>query len=198
MKRVTVPGNARLARALRGLWPDRNPLRRGIDRAGAGILATLLVTFLAGAPLAAMTAGRAAYDMASRQQHTQQAAWHRVPAVFLAAPEEATAYSQAEARARWTAPDGSSHTGDIAAPLTAQAGTSVTVWVNASGRLTGPPLQPSQVADRQMLAAILAPLVLGLILLAAGGLAHRLLDRRRLAAWEAEWRAYGPQWTRYR
>jgi hypothetical protein len=198
VKRGTVPGIARLARALRGLWPDRNPLRRGIDRAEAGILATVMVTFLAGAPLAAMTAGRAVYKMASREQHTQQAAWHRVPAVLLAAPGEETAYSQAVARARWTAPDGSMHTGDIAAPLTARAETTVMVWVNASGQLTGPPLQPSQVADRQMLAAVLAPFVLGLILLAAGGLAHRLLDRRRLAAWEAEWRASGPRWTRHR
>lgn len=193
-----IPGIARLVRALRGLRPDRNPLRRGIDRAEAGILAALMVTFLAGAPLAAMTAGRAVYEMASRQQHSQQAARHRVPALLLAAPEEETAYSQAEARARWTAPDGSMHTGDIAAPLTARAETTVMVWVNASGQLTGPPLQPSQVADRQMLAAVLAPLVLGLILLAAGGLAHRLLDRRRLAAWEAEWRAFGPRWTRHR
>ena len=197
MKRLTIPGIARLARALRGLWPDRNPLRRGIDRAEAGILAALLVTFLAGAPLAAMLAGRAAHGMASRQQHTQQAAWHRVSAVLLAAPQP-TAYSQAYTRARWTAPDGSPHTGDIAAPLTARAGTTVTVWVNASGQLTGSPLQSSQVADRQLLAAILAPLVLGLILLATGGLAHRVLDRRRLAAWEAEWRASGPRWTRHR
>jgi hypothetical protein len=36
------------------------------------------------------------------------------------------------------------------------------------------------------------------MLLAAGQLAHFLLGRRRLAAWDAEWRATGPQWTRQR
>ena len=34
-----------------------------------------------------------------------------------------------------------------------------------------------------------------LVLLAAGALARRALDRRRLNAWEAEWRASGPTWS---
>jgi hypothetical protein len=33
------------------------------------------------------------------------------------------------------------------------------------------------------------------LLAAAGMLARRALDRRRLRAWEAEWRASGPQWS---
>ena len=41
-------------------------------------------------------------------------------------------------------------------------------------------------------------LVSGLLLLAAGVLARRMLDRRRLRAWEAEWRASGPQWSGHR
>jgi hypothetical protein len=48
------------------------------------------------------------------------------------------------------------------------------------------------------LAAAVAPVVLGLILLCTGQLAHYLLGRRRLAAWDAEWRATGPQWSRQR
>ena len=34
--------------------------------------------------------------------------------------------------------------------------------------------------------------------MAAGVLARRVLDRRRLRAWEAEWRASGPQWSGHR
>jgi hypothetical protein len=30
------------------------------------------------------------------------------------------------------------------------------------------------------------------------GLARRLLDRRRMSAWDAEWRAVEPLWTRHR
>jgi hypothetical protein len=74
----------------------------------------------------------------------------------------------------------------------------VRVWVDAAGQLTGPPLQLLQVHGQAVLAAILAPVVLGLVLLCTGQLAHYLLGRRRLAAWGAEWRATGPQWTRQR
>jgi hypothetical protein len=69
------------------------------------------------------------------------------------------------------------------------------VWADAAGRLTGPPLQ---VRGQAFLAAVLAPVLLGEMLLAAGQLAHFLLGRRRLAAWDAAWRATGPQWTRQR
>jgi len=41
-------------------------------------------------------------------------------------------------------------------------------------------------------------LVSWLTLLAAGGLARRVLDRRRMSAWEAEWRASGPSWSGHR
>jgi hypothetical protein len=37
-----------------------------------------------------------------------------------------------------------------------------------------------------------------MIVLCAGQLARVALDRRRLAAWDAQWRATGPQWTRQR
>ena len=41
-------------------------------------------------------------------------------------------------------------------------------------------------------------LVSGLLLLGTAGLARRMLDRRRMRAWEAEWRASGPLWSRHR
>ncbi len=197
MGRFTVRGNARLVRVLRGLWPDRNPLRRGIDRAEAGIVALLLVVFMIGAPLAAITAGRAAQGAASGTQATQ-AVWRQVPAVLLAGPR-ASAYPLTQPRkARWTAPDGMSRTGEVLASVQARAGTTVMVWVDHSGRLTGPPLLRSQVAGWALSAEIFAPLVLALALLAAGALAHGALDQRRLAAWGTEWRSTGPRWTRHR
>jgi hypothetical protein len=53
-----------------------------------------------------------------------------------------------------------------------------------------------QVKNQATLAAILVPVFLGEVLVVAGQLAHYLLGRRRLAAWEAEWRAIEPQWSR--
>jgi hypothetical protein len=89
-------------------------------------------------------------------------------------------------------------TGLVPAPPGERSGSTVRVWVDTAGRLTGPPLQPLQVRGQAVVTAILAPIVLGLVLLCTGQLAHYLLGRRRLAAWDAEWRATGPQWTRQR
>jgi len=196
-RRLTVV--ARAARAVRGLWPDRNPLRRTVDRVEAAIVGGLVVAFLAGAPLAAVAAWHAAYSMGSRTARTQQAAWHQVPAVPLTTvPASGSGQAGATVRARWTAPDGTRHTGAIPVPQGATAGHAVPVWVDAAGRLTGPPLQLAQARLQAALAAMLAPIAAGLVLLCAGQIAHGVLGRRRLAAWDADWRATGPQWTRRR
>jgi hypothetical protein len=183
---------ARAARAVRGLWPDRNPLRRTIDRLEAAIVGGLAVAFLAGAPLAAAAAAHAAYSYGGRG-----ADWHRVPAVLLAtAPTYGYAGYQPMVPARWIARNGMRRTGAVPAPPGVQAGGTVMVWVDAAGHQTGPPLPPVQVRSQAALAALLAPLIVGMIMLWAGQLAHGVLDRRRLAGWDAAWRATEPQWTR--
>jgi hypothetical protein len=190
---------AGVRRAVRGLWPDRNPLRRILDRVEAVVVAVLAVAFLAAAPVAALAAGHLAYRIAFRS-YAQQAAWHRVPAVLLATvPASGFGHFEATVRARWVAPDGRRHTGVVLAPPDARAGGTVMVWVDVAGRLTGqPPLRLSQVRAQAVLAAVLAPVVLGFMVLCAGQLAHAVLGRRRLAAWDADWQATEPQWTRRR
>ncbi len=79
------------------------------------------------------------------------------------------------------------------APAGAPAGTAVTVWVNASGQVTAAP-HPGP-ADAAVLAAVMTLAVMALMLLIALRLIQRLLDWRRMAAWEAAWRAIGPRWT---
>jgi hypothetical protein len=185
---------ARAARAARGLWPDRNPLRRTVDRVEAAVVGGLVVVFLAGAPLAALTAGHAVYRIWSRTAHAQQAAWHQVPAVLLASVP-ASGYDDGQVSARWTAPDGTRHTGNVPAPAGARAGSTLMVWVDAAGRPTSPPLQLWEVRGQAAAAATLASIAAGLVLLCAGRLAHSLLGRRRLAAWDADWQATEPQWT---
>ena len=187
---------ARAMRVVRGLWPDRNPLRRRLDRVEGVIVGGLAVAFLAGAPLAAAAAGHYANLHAARTAQAQQAGWHQVPAVLLAtAPASGSAGYPPQVRARWTAPDGTRRTGTIPVQPGERAGRTVRVWADAVGGLTGPPLRPGQVRGQAGLAAILAPLVLGLILACARQVARYLLGLRRLAAWDAEWRATGPQWT---
>lgn len=191
-------------RMARGLWPDRNPLRRTIDRVEAVVAAGLAAAFVAGAPLAAVAAGHYAYTYASHTAAAQPGAWRQVPATLLTTVPASGYGDQATVRASWTAPHGRRRTGMVPAPPVAPAGGTVAVWVDEAGRLAETtPLQPSQARGQAVAAAILAPLVLGMIVLCAGQLAHAALDRRRLATWDAQWRATGPggpgsQWTRQR
>ncbi len=191
---------ARTVRAVRGLWPDRNPLRRTVDRAEAVLAGLLAAAFLAGAPLAAVAAGHAAYAIGSRTAQAQQASWRQVPAVLLAAaPAPAFHQFQVTVPARWVAPDGTRHVGAVLAPPGTSAGHTVMVWVDRAGRLTGnPPLELAQVQAQVVLATILTPVAVGLVLLCAGLVAHAGLGRRRMASWEADWQVTEPQWTKGR
>lgn len=182
-------------RALRGLWPDRNPLRRAVDRVEAVIMAGLLAAFLIGAPLVALAAGQWSYAAGLRVQHVQ-AAWRSVPAVLLAGASSQD-YSGYEplVPARWTTPSGAQRRGNVYAPPGAKAGSTVAVWIDASGRLTDPPLRHEQVLAQAGLYALAVPAVLGLVLAGIGLLIHYRLDRRRLAAWDADWLATEPRWT---
>jgi hypothetical protein len=186
------------ARVVRGLLPDRNPLRRTVDRVEAVVVGAVAVAFLAGAPLAAVAAGHFSYGLISRTAYAQQAAWDQVRAVLLTSVPVLRYGYQATVRAWWAAPGGARRTSVVPAPPVAQAGVTVEVWVDAAGRLTGRPLQFSQVRGQAVLAAAPAPAVLGLALLCAGQLAHSVLGRRRLAAWDADWQITGPRWTRRR
>jgi hypothetical protein len=186
------------ARAVRGLWPDRNPLRRTIDRAEAAVVAGLAVVFLAGIPLVAAASGHYVYGYASRTVAAQRAAWHRVPAKLLTTVPASGYGDQATVPARWTAPDGKRRTGMVPAPMAASTGGTVMVWVDEAGRLTEPPLRPSLIQGQAALAGIFTSVVFGMIVVCVGLLVHVALDRRRLAAWDAKWRATGPQWTRQR
>jgi hypothetical protein len=193
-RRAAVAGRG--IRVARGLWPDRNPLRRTLDRVEAAIMAGLAVAFVAGVPLAAVAAGQLTDSIGSRIAHEQQSVRHHVPAVLLApAPNSGYVGYMPEVRARWTAPDGAQRTGAVPALPSQRAGTTVMVWTDAAGHLTERPLTVAQVHDQAVMAAIVTAIVLGVVLWCTGELAHYLLGRRRLAAWDAEWRAIGPQWT---
>jgi hypothetical protein len=197
MRRHAGPRRWRHHGWLRGLVPDRNPLRRRCDRVEAAILAGLLALFLIGGPLAGLVAGRWAYDNGQAAKHGELAAWRQVPAVLLTTASQQPVWFEATARARWTAPDGVERTGLIPAPNGSAAGTTIKVWVSMAGWLRGPPLQPSQVDGQTVQAVLLALYILVVVLLCAGLVAHRVIDRRRMAAWDTEWRAIGPKWSRH-
>ncbi|HEY8043368.1 MAG TPA: hypothetical protein VIF35_03835 [Streptosporangiaceae bacterium] len=203
MRRVVAEPGPRYWRWLRGLWPDHNLLRRTSDRLAALIVAATLLTFLVGAPVVALAAARWARAAAVQVARAQHAGWRQVPAVLLEpAPLNMDigygGVALPEVRARWTAPDGTLHRGYVPAPTGTRAGRTVRVWVNQAGRLTGPPLRSQQVTGQEALAMVIAPFTLGGILLCVSALGLQAVDRRRLAAWDAEWRAIGPRWSSLR
>jgi hypothetical protein len=191
-------GGMPLAMRARRLWPDRNPLRRAADRAEFAIAALLLVAFLAGVPLTALTAARWAAASGLRAERAQ-AGWHQVPAVLLHdAPTPPGGLSfpvpWPQVLARWASTAGP-RTGKIDAPPGAKAGSTVMVWIDRPGRLTGAPVAAAGLAGRVLLAAMAAPVALSVMLLVLWAYAGIFLDWRRMAAWDADWAVTEPQWT---
>jgi len=187
----------RLRRKLREFWPGRSPLRRRRDRAEAVIVGGLLVAFVIGGTLAALIGGRWGYEAALRTRHAELAASYRVPAVLLTTASQQAAGFDASAKAWWRTPNGVRHTGEVSALAGTPAGATVKVWVNADGRLTGGPLLLSQVQGQGVLAGVLAVMAVALVLWGAGLAVHCAAERRRMAAWDDEWRAIGPKWSRH-
>ncbi len=191
------PGTTWAGRLLRGRRFDRNPLRRPIDRVETIVILMLLAALGPGAWFGAHAAAHWAADSAVREMRSQQAAFREVRAVLLEQPVPQRAFGASldpRAWARWTAPDGSQHTGYVTAPLDAVIGGTVSTWVDRSGHLVSP-LLPDQAALRSDIAASAAVGVAGISVLLLGLAVRRALDRRRLAAWDADWLATGPRWT---
>jgi hypothetical protein len=182
----------------RRLGWDRNPLRRRADRLEAAVFAGLLAGFLVGAPVLAIVAGRVTDGNELREQHSERA-WRQVPATLLVSAatviDLASGSAVAWAPARWTAPGQRTRRGLVEVDMAVAAGQRVRVWTNGAGRLAGPPLTRQAIQLDVTLAALIAPVVLALVLLTAGGSARLILNRRRLADWDRAWDAVGPRWT---
>jgi hypothetical protein len=69
------------------------------------------------------------------------------------------------------------------------------VWATGNGRLMPVPLLGTDVTDRVAMAAALATAGAALVLALLWLVTRWLLDRRRLAAWDARWAVTEPQWS---
>jgi len=190
----------RTERVVHRLGLNSNPLRRRTDKIAACLGAGLLITFLAGAPLLTLAAIHWAGQAGAAEQRAQHT-WHQVEAVLLrSAPAPAAfangLYGGTWVPARWTAPDGRSRTGEIDVTTGLAKGQTLPIWVDPTGLPTGPPLTHRAVVARTALAATLAPVVLAIVLGFLAGVGRWVIDRRRLAGWDAAWALVGPQWTK--
>jgi hypothetical protein len=180
---------------------DRNPLRRRADWLELAIMAGLLAVFLAGAPLAAIAAVGWAHGTGLREQQVQRS-WHQVSVVLLQPAPRQAAFRHwtppARVRARWTTPRGQARAGEVPAPPGSPAGSRVRVWAGRFGPVAGVPLASDALTAREIAAAILAPACLAIVVLALARAARWLLNRRRLADWEAAWTRADATWARHR
>ncbi len=187
---------------MRGIWPDRNPLRRSLDRAEAVVLAAVIAVFVAGAPIAAFTTGQWAAHGAAAAARAERAAWYPVRAIILhGVPRPSDnpygAVYLVHVPARWTTRDGAVRTGTVTAAAGTPAGATVTIWTSGQGVPMGAPQNAAQITRQTVLASLMAVLCLAVLLTVSAFVIRRLLDRRRMAAWDAEWSATGPQWCNY-
>jgi hypothetical protein len=176
---------------------DRNPLRRATDRVETALLTVLVAAFLIGAPFAALATGAWVHGTAQRAQLAQEASRRQVTAVVLTvgAPTASNELLPWQVRARRRAPDGREVTHEVPVPSGATADGTLQVWTNRTGGLTTAPLLDSQVADQTLSAEVLGVIAPAGVLTLAGALALWILNRRRMAAWDADWQATGPRWT---
>jgi len=190
-----------LARMARWLGFDRNPLRRGTDRVEGALRLVMIIVVVAVLPATAVAAGRWTDHYVVHQAQAQQAAEHQVTAVLLrdapatGTPDPYTSVQTAWVPARWQPPGQPARTGEVLAVAGARKGSTVRTWIDRSGAVTDPPMDHRVIVGDVWLAVMATLMLSGLSLLAAGGLARRMLDRRRLRGWEAEWRTRGPLWS---
>ena len=190
-----------LARLVRWLGLDRNPLRRGTDRTEAALRLVMIVLLVVAVPAAAVAAGRWADHRALHQAQAQRAASHLVTAVLLrdapaiGIPDPYTSVPTTWVPARWQPPGQPPRTGEVLAVAGAHKGSTVRTWIGPSGALTDPPLDHRIIVGDVCLAVVATCVLSWLVLLVTWVLTCRALDRRRLRAWEAEWRASGPLWS---
>jgi hypothetical protein len=180
--------------------PGANPLVRGSDRLEALARAVFVCGLLAAA-LIGLTAGTAAHTQAREQAASDAADRHRVPATLVAdAPAPAGEVwadrATAEGVAGWTDRTGVEHRATVAVRAGTATGDPVSVWVDADGNRTPPPMTAADVTGRAVGQGLGIAAGLGLLACGAHLQVRTLLDRSRSRRWAADWAAVEPLWSR--
>ncbi|MBO0806146.1 MAG: hypothetical protein J2P25_24120 [Nocardiopsaceae bacterium] len=165
------------------------------------LLAGTISAAAAVAPFAIPAASGAVHAVAAGTQATERASRHRVNAVLLQGASDSGGYSQnarVPTMATWRAPDGATRTGDVSAPAGTPKGGSVRVWTDSAGHLTSAPLTNSEIAGQADLAGVAAAGGLAMLVLYEMLIVRLILDRRRMAEWDADWALTEPTWSHQR
>jgi hypothetical protein len=175
-------------------------LRRGTDRAETCLVGALLVAAATTAPFAVQAASHAAWQGALHTRQEQRASRYPVTALLTQAAgtpigEYAIAGS-VPAFATWTSVTGLPRSGIVPALAGSPKGTAITVYTDRAGDLVIAPLTITEVTNEADAAGI--GTAVGIALAAFGGAAaiRQLINRRRMAAWTADWAISSRTWNR--
>ncbi|MFJ9587522.1 Rv1733c family protein [Streptomyces acidicola] len=180
------------------LWRwRRNPLRRRSDRIEAWVvLAVWTFTVLSG-----VVTGLLATRSVEQNLDRQRIEWRPVVAQLTedapgAAVTSAPGSTRVWAEVRWTARDGSAHTGQTRVAPASAVGTPVTVWTDTDGRMVTEPATRSEARVRSSLIGVLVGVTAAGVPFVGGRLVRGRLERRRMEEWDEEWARVGPLWGR--
>jgi hypothetical protein len=175
--------------------PDRNPLRRRVDRMHTRMVTVLGVLFLVIAPFAATATAHVVARAGVRAEHLQAQTRHRVEATVLGAAATPAEGFSGTTRIAWHDAAGGTRTAAVPAGGDDRPGTHRTVWLDRSGHLTAHPRRHAQTIADTVMATLTVVILLSLLHSIACAVVDRRLDRRRLALWEREWSSVAPRWT---
>ncbi|GAA0222836.1 Rv1733c family protein [Cryptosporangium japonicum] len=189
-----------IRRTLRRIGFGRSPLRRGVDRADevVGLLTTALAV---GLVITAAVLGTTSYRVAADQRARELTHRHVVTVELQAdtvSPPTATnapVYRQRlPVEARWTDATGAVRRGDVYPWSAGYKGDRTPVWFDESGTPVRPLTSTGDLRARAWTGALAAVGIGGLVLFAVYSTARAVTDRRRYAAWTAEWTAVSGHW----
>lgn len=188
-----VRGNSYPRRLLRRLWAGSNPLRRRTDWfetiAFIGVVLATAVSLTL-----TMIVSDAAKNEKMEQVRAEQATRHQVGATVIEPLHDDQRHG-GTAKVRWGEPgretSAATHVGRPVAP-----NDTVTIWVDGDNRLTTPPMSAATASHAAGSAGAAVLIVGALTITLCYASARWWINRRRMAAWEAEWAIVGPQWRR--
>jgi hypothetical protein len=201
MKPPAVPTAARLARIV---WPHRNPLARGTDRLEGVTLTIAVVVSLLLVPVALVLGSVVHADLTAKGELQARTAHETVAVLTADAPRSTfdghgvAIAGKSKVAARWTAPDGSVHTGRVQANDGLKTGAKVRIWVGRHGDLVDRPVSAADADAAGAFAALGAWTTVVCLLALLQTCLHLALNRRRYRAWDEQWERVEPGWNNYR
>jgi hypothetical protein len=186
-------------RAAARLGWDGNPLRRPVDKAESAALTALVSGFIVAWLVLSVLIGLLTYGAGVRTEHAEQHTRHQVQATLLESAVQATDSSEwgaAWVQAKWVYPQDQRHEGFVAAPLNAQAGQKMMIWVSRAGQQTAEPMNSEGIDDQVVFAVLVLTTVMAVALAIAVGSVRAISDRRRMRGWQRAWDLVGPTWSR--